>query len=68
MVRSLLEFGLKPWQDEMRVADYIFGESIDEDMIDNKKLIHIMDIYRQWYQEGKEPTQKSFLSIMTTGI
>ncbi len=61
MIRSLLEFGLKPWDENNRVADYIFGESIDHDMIDNKKLVRILETYKTWYQEGIEPTQKNFL-------
>jgi DNA primase len=61
MVRSLLEFGLKSWDEQSSVADYIFGESIDYDMIDNKKLVQIMDKYKIWYSEGIEPTAKNFL-------
>jgi DNA primase len=61
MIRSLLEFGLKSWDENARVADYIFGESIDHDMIDNKKLVRIMETYKTWYGEGIEPTQKNFL-------
>ncbi|MBS1916009.1 MAG: DNA primase [Bacteroidetes bacterium] len=61
MVRSLLEFGLKSWDEQNSVADYIFSESIDYDMIDNKKLLEIMDRYKTWYSEGIEPTAKNFL-------
>lgn len=61
MIRSLLEFGLKPWDDQNRVADYIFAEMVDHDMIDNKKLVRILETYKTWYNEGLEPTQKNFL-------
>ena len=64
MVRSLLEFGTKQWDEQQRVADYIFGQ-IDENeldkMIDNKTLVDIIGIYKKWYEEGLEPTAKNFL-------
>ncbi len=61
MIRSLLEFGIKPWDENRRVADYIFGEAIDHDMIDNKQLVRILETYRTWYDEGLEPTARNFL-------
>ena len=62
MIRSLMEYGLKPWDDEVSVADYIFSESADLcEMIDNKRLLRIMDLYKNWYESGLEPTLKNFL-------
>jgi DNA primase len=61
MIRSLLEFGLKTWNDEQRVADFLLGESIDHDMIDNLQLLRIFETYKSWYEQGLEPTSKNFL-------
>lgn len=61
MVRCLLEFGLKPWDENRRVADFIFEESVDQNMIDNKELVRVMDTYKVWYDEGIEPGPKNFL-------
>ena len=62
MIRDLLEFGLRPWDDQTLVADYILGETKDlVDLIDNKHLLKILDIYKTWYEQGLEPTAKSFL-------
>lgn len=62
MIRDLLEFGLRPWNDETLVADYILTESQDlVDLIDNKRLLVILDLYKNWYEQGLEPTAKSFL-------
>jgi DNA primase len=61
IVRSLLEFGLKLWDEERRVADYMLPEFEDEDMIDNKNLVHILRIYKTWYEQGLEPTARNFL-------
>ena len=59
LVRCLIEFGLKNWDDELRVADYILEEY--NDVIDNPKLIHIIEIYKTWFEEKLEPTSKNFL-------
>ena len=64
MVRSLLQFGLKTWDQQQRVADHVFaeiGENNLEELIDNKNLIALLKIYKAWYDEGLEPTAKTFL-------
>lgn len=61
MIRCLLDYGLKPWDEGRRVADYIYEESVEQGMIDNKDLVRIMDHYKAWYDEGMEPTSKNFL-------
>jgi DNA primase len=64
MVRSLLEFGLKDWDQQQRVADHIFAEIETnqlEEMIDNKSLIALIKTYKAWYDEGLEPNPKTFL-------
>ena len=62
MIRDLLEFGLRPWDEQSLVADYILAEAVDLiDLIDNKPLLKILDIYKAWYQQGLEPTAKHFL-------
>jgi DNA primase len=62
MIRSLLDFGLKSWDDQQSVADYILGECTElYELIDNKRLLKILDLYRSWYEQGLEPGTKSFL-------
>jgi DNA primase len=62
MIRSLLDFGLKSWDDQHSVADYILGECTElYELIDNKRLVKILDIYRLLYEQGLEPTNKTFL-------
>jgi len=44
MIRSLLEFGLRDWNEKQKVADYIFKEIEDnqlEELIDNKELVRV---------------------------
>ncbi len=64
MVRSLIEFGMKDWDENEKVAQHIFKQFDESDlheMIDNKSLIKIINIYRQWFNEGIQPTEKNFL-------
>ncbi|WP_276481725.1 DNA primase [Paraflavitalea pollutisoli] len=68
MIRCLLDYGLKPWDEGRRVADYIFEESVEQGMIDNKELVRIMDYYKGWYDEGLEPTSKNFLYHEDQGL
>ena len=64
IVRSLLEFGQRQWDDQHTVAEYIFQQMDDDDlanMIGNEKLVRIIDMYRTMYRENKKPTEKDFL-------
>ncbi len=64
MVKTLLEYGLKEWNEELKVADYVFKELEEnqlEELIDNKDLIKVLKTYTNWYKDGLEPTEKNFL-------
>lgn len=61
IIRSLLEFGLKSWDEQKRVADYMLEEFMDQDMIDNKDLLRVLHQYKDWYEQGLEPTSRNFL-------
>ncbi len=62
MIRDLLDYGLRSWNDEILVADYIFSECQELiDLIDNKRLLKILDLYKVMYEQGLEPTAKNFL-------
>jgi len=61
LIRCLLDFGLKPWDETKRVADYIFEETLDQHIIENDQLNRILEHYKTWYDGGIEPTAKNFL-------
>jgi DNA primase len=62
MIRCLLEFGLRAWDETTTVADYIFLQSADYyDLIDNKHLLRILDTFKTLYEAGGEPTSRNFL-------
>ena len=60
MVRSLIEFGLKDWDEKQQVAAFLFNQ-IDEsdlhELFDNKMLVIIINIYRKWYESIKKHQQ-----------
>ncbi|MCU0385469.1 MAG: DNA primase [Flavihumibacter sp.] len=60
VIHALIEFGLKPWENEKRVADFLFEELDDEEFFDNKQLWEIAQTYKTWYQAGMEPTPRHF--------
>ena len=61
VVKALVEFGLKEWDEEKKVADHIFEELVEEDLFDNQQLWNLIRTYRTWYESGLEPTPKYFL-------
>ncbi|MFC4261614.1 DNA primase [Ferruginibacter yonginensis] len=64
IVRSLIEFGLKPWDEQQTVAEHIFKEMDDnelEHLMENQQLVNIIHLYRQKYVAGESPTEKDFL-------
>ncbi len=64
VLRSLIEFGSKPWENDKTVADYIF-EEIEKDgleeLFDNKGLIQLLQSYKAITQGGSHPSEKHFL-------
>lgn len=61
LVRCLLEYGLKEWEEGKTVADHLLYEFIEEEIIEDEMLKKIISFYRIWYEEDLEPTSKTFL-------
>jgi DNA primase len=61
VVRCLIEFGAKEWEDGKTVADFLLYECIDDELIDDPMLKKIVSFYKTWYEEKLEPTAKTFL-------
>jgi DNA primase len=64
LVRSLIEFGQKLWDENTTVANYIITALDDleiNQMIENKLLITIIEAYRNANNEGLAPNAKFFL-------
>jgi len=61
LVRCLLEYGLKPWEEGRTVADYFFEEADIEDFLTDEKLLKITQDYKVLFDNGAEPDAKNFL-------
>jgi len=61
LVRCLLEFGLKEWEEGKTVADYLLYECMEDEIIEDPMLEKIVVFYKTWYEEKLEPTAKTFL-------
>ncbi len=61
ITRCLLEFGLKDWEEGKTVADYLLYEWMDDESIHSELLLDIIETYKKWYEEGLNPTSKTFL-------
>ena len=60
IIRVLLEYGLKNWEAEKTMADFIF-EELEQFHFDNPDLEKLYEEYRNWYAQGLEPTTKTLL-------
>lgn len=60
ILRVLLEYGLRTWDETSNVADYIFSE-LDHFHFETPILEKLFEAYKEAYEKGLEPTTKSML-------
>jgi DNA primase len=60
VLRILLEYGLNTFDENQRVADYVFKE-MEGFHFDNPQLELMLEMYRLQYRDGLEPSTKTFL-------
>lgn len=60
VIKCLLEFGTREWDESKKVADYILEEFEEPGMVDNMDLVKVMQLYKEWYTAGLEPSPKNF--------
>jgi len=60
IIKVLLEFGLRQWDETKLMADYIF-EELEQFHFDNPELEALYNTYKTMYAQGLEPTAKSML-------
>jgi DNA primase len=67
VIRVLLEYGLKPWDEQNTNAEYIYHE-LENFTFDNPELDRIFNLYFQQYQQGLQPTTKTMLYTEDQGL
>lgn len=60
LLRVLLDFGLKKWDEEHTIADYMFSE-LEHFSIESTELDKLLNIYKDLYYAGQQPTSKTLL-------
>lgn len=60
VVRVLYEYGLKPYDESRTIAAYIF-EELENYPIENSTYEKLIDLYKDAYNKGLEPTTKTML-------
>jgi DNA primase len=61
LMKALLEFGMKEWDETRTVAQYIFQEAEEQELIENPQLQRLMQTYKTWYEEGLNPSHRTFI-------
>ena len=67
LLRVLLEYGLKPWNENYTIADYIFSE-IELYPLSNEKYIKLYQAYTDAYYKGALPDTKSMMYEQDTTL
>ncbi|OYW78911.1 MAG: DNA primase, partial [Sphingobacteriia bacterium 32-37-4] len=60
VIRVLFEYGLKNYSEEQTIAAYIF-EQLENYPLENPDYEKLIELYKDWYNKGLEPTTKSML-------
>lgn len=58
LVKVLIDYGLRMWDEEQTIADYVFDQ-LDEYHISNVDLEKLVHAYRDMYDAGLQPTAKT---------
>ena len=60
LLKVLLDYGLKTWNNEKTIAEHIFDE-MENFPIENPELDHIYELYKEKYYNNEEPDSKKFV-------
>ncbi len=60
ILRVLLEHGLKPFNESKSIAEYVF-EEMEQFHFDNNQFEKLLEVYKDWFNKGMEPTAKTML-------
>ena len=60
LLKLLLEYGLKEWDEDRTIADYIFVET-EQFTVEQTDLNNLLAVYKDQYYAGMQPTAKNLL-------
>lgn len=60
VARILLEYGIKKWDENKLVAEYILEEMVDESLIDNTDVIRLIAAFKELLQSNPQTASRSY--------
>lgn len=60
VARVLLEHGTKRWNEQKLVADHVFEEMVDDSLLDNTDVIHLLHTFREILRNNAVQADKNF--------
>lgn len=60
VARILLEYGIKKWDENKLVAEYILEEMVDESLIDNTDVIRLIAAFKELLQCNPQTASRSY--------
>lgn len=60
IARMLLEYGIRKWDENRLVADYIFEEMVDESLLDNADVIRLIAVFKELLQSNPASANRSY--------
>ncbi|MGZ5285538.1 MAG: DNA primase [Flavisolibacter sp.] len=68
IARILLEFGTRKWDDQHLIAEHVLSELPEDDLIDNKTVLKLVDEYKQTLAEKITPDRNHFIYHPDTAL
>ncbi|MBL0152703.1 MAG: DNA primase [Chitinophagaceae bacterium] len=65
VARILLELGERKWDEERSVAQYIFDEMVDDNLIDNREVVKLINTYRTAIAQNPAAVNKHYFIYHT---
>lgn len=60
VARILLEYGIRKWNEEKLVADYILEEMVDDSLLDNPDVIRLIALFKELLAKQPEQAGRSY--------
>ena len=68
IVKVLLEYGTKQWDNQYSIAEHILSEMPEDDLIDNQSVAKILKIYKESISQHSIPDRNFFIYSSDTSI
>ncbi|MBI3140140.1 MAG: DNA primase [Sphingobacteriales bacterium] len=60
VARILLEYGIKKWDGQKLIAEYILEEMVDESLLDNKEVIRLIAVFKELLEQNPQQVNRGY--------